>query len=236
MTTYAPRPIVVGLDGSQHSSHALDWAIGEATSRRLPLRLLHALHTGTTGWSPLMAPPADVDDQRRILESALHHVRTTAPDVPVTSTITPGPASVALEDASAEADTLVVGASSRGVIGSVLLGSTSLHVIGHADCPVVVVREPSDMETRAAGHVVVGFDGSHLSDDALAYAFASASHGDRWLDILIAWDTAGSSATSSRRRSPRRCAPPLTTTAMSWRPPPRRPGRRSTRTSNTPFT
>jgi nucleotide-binding universal stress UspA family protein len=96
---------------------------------------------------------------------------------------------VALEDASAEADTLVVGASSRGVIGSVLLGSTSLHVIGHADCPVVVVREPSDMETRAAGHVVVGFDGSHLSDDALAYAFTTASQAHLPLDILIAWDT-----------------------------------------------
>jgi nucleotide-binding universal stress UspA family protein len=43
---------------------------------------------------------------------------------------------------------------------------------------------------RPAGHVVVGFDGSYLSDDALAYAFTTASQAHLALDILTAWDTA----------------------------------------------
>lgn len=113
-----------------------------------------------------------------------------APELAVTSSITSGPASVALEDASAEADTLVVGAHGRGVVGSILLGSTSLHVVNHAHCPVVVVRDESDAtEKRPASRVVVGFDGSHLSDDALAFAFAAASHRRLPLDIVIAWGT-----------------------------------------------
>lgn len=190
MTTHTPQPVLVGIDGSNHSFEALDWAIAEATSRSLPLHLIHALETGVTVWSPLMVVPTDLGDQRWILESALDHVRKAAPDLLVTSAITSGPASVALEHASAEADTLVVGARGRGVVGSIMLGSTSLHVVNHARCPVVVVREESgDTETRPAGRVVVGFDGSHLSDDALAFAFAAASHRHLPLDIVIAWDT-----------------------------------------------
>jgi len=190
MTTHAPRPILVGIDGSHHSSRALDWAIAESTSRSLPLRILYALETGVTVWSPMMVVPPGIDDQRWILETALEHVRKAAPDLPVTSAITSGPASDALEAASAEADTLVIGARGRGVVGSILLGSTSLHVANHARCPVVVVREDSREDaTPPASIVIVGFDGSHLSDDALAYAFAAASHRHLALDIVIAWDT-----------------------------------------------
>ena len=190
MPTHAPRPILVGLHGSNHSSGALDWAIAEATSRKLPLHLVHALETGVTVWSPMMVAPTDLGDQRWFLETALQHIRKAAPELSVTSAITSGPASVALEDASADADTLVVGARGRGVVGSILLGSTSLHVVTHAHCPVVVVRETSiDAQVRTAKRVVVGFDGSHLSDDALAFAFAAASHRHLPLDIVIAWDT-----------------------------------------------
>ena len=190
MSTLAPRPILVGLDGSNHGSRAVDWAIAEATSRKLPLHLVHALETGVTVWSPMMVVPTDLGDQRWILESALQQIRKIAPELSVTSAITSGPASVALEDASAEADTLVVGARGRGVVGSILLGSTSLHVVNHAHSPVVVVREESsDAEARTAERVVIGFDGSHLSDDALAFAFAAASHRHLPLDIVIAWDT-----------------------------------------------
>jgi nucleotide-binding universal stress UspA family protein len=190
MTTHVPRPILVGLDGSNHASRALDWAIAEAKSRSLPLRLVHALETGITVWSPMMVVPAELGDERWLVEAALEHVAKVAPEVSVTSAITTGPATVALEDASAEADTIVVGARGRGVVGSILLGSTSLHVVGHARCPVVVVREKTDdAERPQPRRVTVGFDGSHLSDDALAFAFAAASHRHLPLDIVIAWDT-----------------------------------------------
>ena len=190
MTTHAPRPVVVGIDGSNHSTRALDWAITEASGRSVPLHVLHALDTGVTVWSPMMVTPTDLGDHLGLLEAALEHVRTVAPDLLVTSAITSGPASVALENASADADTLVLGARGRGVVGSILLGSTSLHVVGHARCPVVVVREDSGGHPAdRAGRVVVGFDGSHLSDDALAYSFAAAAHHHLALDIVIAWDT-----------------------------------------------
>ncbi len=55
--------------------------------------------------------------------------------------------------------------------------------------PVVVVREQSvDASAPPAHRGVVGFNGSHLSDDALAYAFAAASNHHLTLDIVMAWD------------------------------------------------
>jgi nucleotide-binding universal stress UspA family protein len=188
MTTYAPRPVLVGIDGSHHSDQALDWAIAEATSRSLPLHLLHALETGALIWSPMLTVP--VDDQRWILDGAIHHVKETAPDLPVTSAITSGPPSVALEQASADADTVVVGERGHGVVAGILLGSTSLHVANHAHAPVIVVREQSvdDSAPPPARRVVVGFDGSHLSDDALAYAFSAAANHHLTLNIVMAWN------------------------------------------------
>ncbi|HEU4331513.1 MAG TPA: universal stress protein [Lapillicoccus sp.] len=187
--TSAP-PIVVAVDNSPQSRRALDWAVADATSRSVPLHLLHALETAVTVWSPMMAVPKEIDDERWMIDAALEHVHQLAPDLQVTSAIATGPAWAALEAASEHADSIVMGAHGRGVLGTLVLGSTSLHVANHARCPVVVVREPSDdTATHPDGPVVVGFDGSPLSDDALAYAFGAASQRRVPLDLVIAWDT-----------------------------------------------
>jgi nucleotide-binding universal stress UspA family protein len=41
-------------------------------------------------------------------------------------------------------DAIIVGAHARGTLGRLLLGSVSEHVVRHAPCPVVVVREGAD--------------------------------------------------------------------------------------------
>jgi len=37
-----PLPVVVGVDGSEGSLRALDWAVAEAARSRLSLRVVHA--------------------------------------------------------------------------------------------------------------------------------------------------------------------------------------------------
>jgi nucleotide-binding universal stress UspA family protein len=56
MTTNPAAAIVVGVDGSPHSLHALDWATREAVARQCPLRIVHAFLWPLT--NELMGPPA----------------------------------------------------------------------------------------------------------------------------------------------------------------------------------
>lgn len=62
-----------------------------------------------------------------------------------------------------------------------------MQVAAHAHCPVVVVRERQGGQVKPA-HLVVGFDGSPRSMDAVAYAVAQASPRELDLTVLHAWD------------------------------------------------
>jgi nucleotide-binding universal stress UspA family protein len=95
-------------------------------------------------------------------------------------------AAFALITASTRADTVVVGSRGLGAVKEALLGSTSLQLVAHARCPVVVVREVGEPDADAP--VVVGADGSSLSADATGYAFAQAARRGRAVTVLHAWD------------------------------------------------
>lgn len=55
-----------------------------------------------------------------------------------------------LLDAAADAELLVVGSRGHGGFAGMLLGSVGEHVVAHAPCAVVVVRQPRTGETAAA--------------------------------------------------------------------------------------
>jgi nucleotide-binding universal stress UspA family protein len=73
------------------------------------------------------------------------------------------------------------------MVGAVL-GSVALQVVTHARCSVVVVRE-SFVDTPHAKGVVVGIDGSAVSELAVGYAFEQASLRGVRLDVVHAWWT-----------------------------------------------
>ena len=59
--------------------------------------------------------------------------------VAIDSRVSPGSPGVVLVDASRDADLLVVGGSSHGILPDPTIVSISTHVLRHAYCPVVVV-------------------------------------------------------------------------------------------------
>jgi nucleotide-binding universal stress UspA family protein len=192
--TSAIRRVVVGVDGSPAANAALTWAVDAAHRRGVPLHVVHAYL-----W-PVYPPPLVPGSEyvaageagerlaRQVLDAALEAVRVQTTDLAVTGEIVKGPsAEVLLKAATDGAALLVVGSRGRGGFRSLLLGSTSTEVAAKAHCPVAVVRRG---ETPSDGHsrVIVGVDGSELSEAAVAFAMAEASMRNAAVEAITAWN------------------------------------------------
>ncbi len=143
----ADGPVVVGVDGSEVSRLAVEFAAEEAALRGADLVALHAYHhpvsTGPGDMRPLVYDDSELrDEERRVLAESLAGLAERWPDVTVRPTTGRGKAARLLTDASRKAQLLVVGGHGRGGLAGLLLGSVSHSVLHHADCPVAVVRAP----------------------------------------------------------------------------------------------
>jgi nucleotide-binding universal stress UspA family protein len=140
--------ITVGVDGSEHSRRALDWAVREAGLRGAALTVLAVHQVASNYWTG--SPEAYPADQ-----PATETVRRAAEDVvqqAVSQAGEPGPASVTvravsglpareLVQASSDADLVVVGTRGGGGFSALVLGSVTNQVVSHAACPVVVIPD-----------------------------------------------------------------------------------------------
>ncbi|MEU8398340.1 universal stress protein [Nonomuraea sp. NPDC048892] len=187
MTANPAAVIVVGVDGSDQSLSAVEWAAREAAVRQCRLRIVHAFLWPLMGVSlepPPMGPP-DAGLQRaaeKLLSIAVERARQVAPSLDVSTDLPVCAPAAALIDASRDAALVVVGHRGLGGFTGLLVGSVGVQAAAHAACPVVVVRDsPSGDAAQAGpatGQVVVGVDGSDLSDLAVDFAFAHAErHG-----------------------------------------------------------
>jgi nucleotide-binding universal stress UspA family protein len=141
--------VVVGVDGSELSAAAMRWAVEEARLRGATLVAVHAwtfvppAAVGEPGVIPVAAVTLmdDLEIGRAAAEALLDDAVSGVPaDVEVEKLVGEGSPGEVLVEAGAGADLVVVGTRGRGALKSALLGSVSSHVIGHAPCPVVVIR------------------------------------------------------------------------------------------------
>jgi nucleotide-binding universal stress UspA family protein len=142
--------IIVGIDGSSHSRHALEWAITEAAVRHAPLTVLTVRQPVTGFWYSPVGYPADVyedlteyarKEAQEETDDALAKVGAGSRPASVTVLAAAGaPAEVILREA-ADADMIVVGSRGAGGFKKLLMGSVSTHVTHHAHCPVVVIPD-----------------------------------------------------------------------------------------------
>ena len=179
---------VVGLDGSEYATNALEWAASNVEGRGSSLELVTAWQTPIAGAYPMSSPVTVVIDDTEFHDAAAHDVAEVAADfgqrlaVPVTASVGHGgPAQVLLE-ASESAALLVIGSRGRGGFARLLLGSTSTQCATHATVPTIVV--PGDVEPAAVETVMVGCDGSPNSMAALRWAIDFAPPGGT---VVVAW-------------------------------------------------
>jgi nucleotide-binding universal stress UspA family protein len=136
--------IVVGVDGSEDSDRALDWAINEARLRSARLRLVAAWHIPLTvysgpGYVPAVGSRESFEElAKEAAGLAVKRVGDTG--VEADSVVREGQAAEVLLEESVGADMLVVGSRGHGGFTGLLLGSVSAQCAHHALCPLVIVR------------------------------------------------------------------------------------------------
>jgi nucleotide-binding universal stress UspA family protein len=135
------EPVVVGIDGSEPSRRALQWAIDYARSRQLNVIALHAWILPFTMLGVFSPPDLGECAERadQFLENELRRVDPIGLIDPIERRAVEGRPSAALLEASSLASLVVVGSRGRGEFTNTLLGSVSDQVSHYATCPVVVV-------------------------------------------------------------------------------------------------
>lgn len=178
--------IIVAYDGSPDAERALDWAAVQAGREGRHLDLVHVLgadQTQAAVWATasgvsLVALQETVRaTARALIEAAVDRVRAEHPGLDARGHVLEGDARHALLDMSSSAHLLVLGSRGRRAVASLLLGSVSATVAGHAECPVVVTR-PRATESGssdAGAGIVVGADATVDSLPVIEYAFRQAS-------------------------------------------------------------
>ncbi|WP_435738500.1 universal stress protein [Cellulosimicrobium sp. PMB13] len=205
------RGVIVGVDGSEGSDEALDWALHEAASRGTRL-------TAVLAWDPGRHAGRDDtgdDDERGArrrdavtgwVEAARERTGLGTQDVEVVATEVRGNAATSLlalaegdtkragevageaeiqggNDDGGPADVLVVGRCGRGRVSRMVLGSVPSAILQHATVPVTVVRGTANR----SGPIVVGVDGSATSVHALRHGADVARRTGATLEALFCW-------------------------------------------------
>jgi nucleotide-binding universal stress UspA family protein len=148
------RRIVVGIDGSDGSKHALRWA---ATLAGLLGARIDAVTTWELPTGSLLGalPPSFslAPDVEQLLNETVDAVFGADRPADMRLKVLRGPAAQTLITVAEGALMLVVGNRGLGGFAGVLLGSVSARVAEHASCPVLVVHlssaEPPRIEAGA---------------------------------------------------------------------------------------
>ncbi|AQW55077.1 universal stress protein [Streptomyces violaceusniger] len=183
-------PLVVGVDGSESSLQAVDWAVDEAARHGLPLHLVHA-----SRWEryeerlPSFGTdrPSGEITAENIVASCAERATLLHPDVKVSAEVLPEDTVTALLEQSREAFAVVTGPRGRGALAETLLGSVSLAVAARAVSPVVVVRGGESNRAGALGRVILAVGDLVEGSVAVRFAFREARARDAALHAVRSW-------------------------------------------------
>ncbi|MFE9650327.1 universal stress protein [Streptomyces sp. NPDC006365] len=183
-------PLVVGVDGSESSLQAVDWAVDEAARLGLSLRLVHASLWERYEGVDLaydLGRPSEQQMAESIIRTSGQRARLRNPDVKVSADVLAEDPEGALLREARNATALVTGQRGRGQVADLLLGSVSLTMAAQAHCPVVVVRGSQDSRNGTHGRIVLGVGDSATGAAAIGLAFREAQTRGCALDAVRAW-------------------------------------------------
>lgn len=184
-----PQPserIVVGIDGSDAAIDAAKWAVVEATSRDIPLRVIHAI--------PERRPAENAGDESldieygeaalRVAHAELHAM---GEPVKIETELVQGPPDTALIRESGRAAMICLGSVGIGPVARKVLGSTAEGVAKNARCTVAIIRGVRHGDRPPSGSIAVVVDDSAGNDTVLEHGFREARLRHAPILALGAW-------------------------------------------------
>ncbi|MFR9793194.1 universal stress protein [Streptomyces sp. MB22_4] len=182
-------PVVVGVDGSEESLRAVDWAAEEAALRGASLRMVYASLWERYEGSLIaqdVGKPAEEVMAADIMGAAERRAHLHHPELRVTTAVLAEEPSFGLVNESSTARLVVLGCRGRNAVTELLLGSVSLAVAAHAHCPVIVLRG-TPRNTAAPGRVVLGVAEKAAGSAAVRFAAEEAALRGTPLEAVRAW-------------------------------------------------
>ena len=166
--------IVVALNGAPVSARAVDWAIERAIERHQRVELVGIVGgvVGSVGEVGILHDA--LESTQAMLDTQAARIQ--ARGLEVSTYVDSGNPVSRLIALSESAALLVIGSDYRGPGAGPARGSHGIRIAAGAKCPVVVIP---DIELGERSGVVVGVDGSAVSEHAIAFAAAEADrHGE----------------------------------------------------------
>lgn len=170
--------VLVGLDASEGSDKALDWAAAEARRRGWPLHLMHVEDVSHRTW-PTYSMTRQV--HRPVIGDALARLARAHDGLKVSWSQPAGNPATTLASAARGCRLVVVGSRGRGAVADAFLGSTTNRLIAQTRCPVAVLR--ADTPSTTDGPVVAALEHGRPFVRVLETAFEQA--GARHADLVL---------------------------------------------------
>ncbi len=170
--TDSKSSVVVGIDGSDTAIQAAMWAVDEAVSRSVPLRLVcvtNATHPSTDDYY------ADIRHAEESLRAAQAAVEASGKSVKVETAVLAGLPGVSLVEESYDAALVCVGSVGIDRFTRSVLGSTAIEVAEKAHCPVAIIRPPEVGRNYTVNWIAVADKASRESDAVLEAAMDEAA-------------------------------------------------------------
>jgi nucleotide-binding universal stress UspA family protein len=183
----SPRAIIVGIDGSRAAIHATNWAIDEAISRDVPLRIAHVTHIREASIAPKVQFSLDKEYAETALRQARAVIEATRKPVKVETAVLRGDVDETLAEESREASMICVGSVGVGRISRVLFGSTAVSLATRAHCPVAIIRATNDAPAPIRGRIAVVVNDEPGNDAVLQAAMDEARVRGEAVFALGAW-------------------------------------------------
>jgi nucleotide-binding universal stress UspA family protein len=185
------RVILSGWDGSERARDALALAAVLARLDRAAVRAVTS-YKSRSSFAQHFGPPDGPREHAEALLADLPRDMTEGLDLSTAAIPVASPSEALTHEADAAgADVVVLGSTHRGTLNRVFLGTVALDLLHESSCGVAVAPAGyADQRAEPIRRVLVAYDGTRASKDALERGTSIARNAGATLEVVTVVDTA----------------------------------------------